>query len=46
MGKEMYNNNEAFYKTMDRCEAIYKVLTDGESLLDIVFNTEEEGLVT
>ena len=30
---------------MDQCEGIYKALTDGESLLDIIFNTEEEGLV-
>ena len=46
MGKELYDENEAFREAMDRCESIYKTLTDGESLLDMIFNTEDEELVT
>ena len=45
MGEELYNENEAFCEAMDRCEGIYKALTDGKFLLDIIFNTKEEGLV-
>ena len=37
MGKELYNENEAFCEAMDLCERLYKTLTDGESLLDTIF---------
>ena len=40
MGKELYNDNEAFGEAMDQCEGIYKALAEGESLLHIISNTE------
>ena len=43
MGKELYSDNEAFCEAMDQCEGIYKALTDGESLLDIIFNRKGES---
>ena len=45
MGQELYNENEVFCEAMDQCEGIYKALTDGESLINIIFNRKEEGLV-
>ena len=47
MGKELYSENEAFRQAMDQCNSIYKSLTDGESLLDTIFNNEDgESSVT
>ncbi|KAL7542765.1 hypothetical protein ACHAXR_013097 [Thalassiosira sp. AJA248-18] len=46
MGKELYHDNDAFRKAMDRCESIYQTLTDGKSLLDTMFNAEDEERVT
>merc|ERR1719253_1852148 len=46
MGKDLYDENQAFRGAMDQCESIYKSLTEGESLLDTIFNTEDEDPIT
>ena len=46
MGKELYRANKDFQEAMDLCESAYKMLTDGDSLLYMIFASNEEGLVT
>ncbi|KAL7554746.1 hypothetical protein ACHAWF_018278 [Thalassiosira exigua] len=46
MGENLYNENEGFRSALDQCESIYKTLTGGESLLDTIFDMEDEGALT
>ncbi|KAL9188495.1 LOW QUALITY PROTEIN: hypothetical protein ACHAXT_006873 [Thalassiosira profunda] len=46
MGSQLYEENEAFREAMDHCDDIYKSLSEGDSLLDMLFHSGNEELVT
>lgn len=44
MGKELYEEDEFFKSSMDKCNDIYKGLKDGADLLETMFTATEEEL--
>ena len=50
MGKELYEANDVFYDSMDRCDSVFKLLTNDNSapsLLNIIFkSTSKDMLLT
>eukprot|EP00584_Thalassiosira_punctigera_P001363 CAMPEP_0172527556 /NCGR_PEP_ID=MMETSP1067-20121228/2201_1 /TAXON_ID=265564 ORGANISM="Thalassiosira punctigera, Strain Tpunct2005C2" /NCGR_SAMPLE_ID=MMETSP1067 /ASSEMBLY_ACC=CAM_ASM_000444 /LENGTH=3313 /DNA_ID=CAMNT_0013311309 /DNA_START=123 /DNA_END=10064 /DNA_ORIENTATION=- len=46
MGKQLYNESEAFRAAMDECERIYMALAGGVSLLDMIFDLDSVGQLT
>ena len=48
MGKDLYEQNEVFHMSMDRCKCIFKSLTGSDcmvSLLEIIFDSTDDDML-